>query len=91
MPSEEYNKQEMRDLGIIDHVRNPQVEVLNGLVEIAAYLDWSIGKLRKYIKRYGFPAASLGSGREYTSTKTLINAWIRETHFKQAVKHGWAA
>ena len=74
MPSAEYNKTEIAELGIKEAIEKK--EMLRGLVEIAAYMDVSIGTVRNYIKFLGLPAVS-PVGHEYiTTTKTLINRWL---------------
>lgn len=86
MPSQEYNKDEIKALGLHEKVKHQ--EVLNSLAEIAAYLDWSIPSVRRSIKNFGLPATRAGLGR-YISTKTLIDKWIMDGHLDLVIKHDW--
>lgn len=88
MPSQEYNMSEIAALGIYDQIRDR--ETLNGLVEIAAYLSCSIGKVRKLVKRRGLPAFSIGPGSPYLTTKTLVNKWIAEGHYNRCIEQNWS-
>lgn len=76
---------QIRALGIAQKIANK--ETLDGLAEIAAYMDCSIGKVRLAIKHRGLPAAK--QGNKIFTTKSLIQQWIRELHLKNVVVHGW--
>ena len=87
MPSQEYNMSEIAALGIAEHIRDK--EVFHGLAEVAAYLDRSISTVRRLIKRRGMPAFSIGPGGDYITTRSIIDAWIRENYVKRTEEQNW--
>lgn len=88
MPSAEKTKTEIAADGTLDRIQKK--ESLNGLAEIAAYLGISISTVRKYIKRYGMPAASFGGpGGKYLTTKTIVTDWARQSHLVMVIQHNW--
>jgi hypothetical protein len=89
--SREFNKQEIHDIDLASIVFNPNKEILNGLAEVACFMDWSIGKLRKFIRWYGFPCASpTGKGGTMVcASKIAIRQWQAENHLHSVVKNNW--
>jgi hypothetical protein len=85
MANYQKTKAQIQALGIPFKIE--QKETLNGLAEIAAYLDWGITKTRHYIKCKGLPATQ--AGRNYFTTKQSIQQWVREQHLRDVETHNW--
>jgi hypothetical protein len=49
--------------------------ILYGLSDIAKYVDFSIGTVRRWKRREGFPMAKLPNG-VYMSSTELVDRWV---------------